>query len=303
MDRKTLLAIGLSLLFFVGWQKFYIEPRLPKAGQSVAPSGTEAVALSSPGGAPAAGLGTNGTAAQPVATKPIEVKSTDIVTGTGPAKIGDAGKFFTGWQLNDYRATREKTSQPVDLAGFSNLPGGEGELAFDAKEFAYANNVQGTMKATPGGAIWTYEDANLKLTREYSYAADKKYVDLVLTAEFKTKRPNFAFVSVGTKSATDGHDEADRQLVALQNNSIQRIHFKDIDETSKVKDLPGATSWIGAQSRYFLFALVPAENGARAVAQTIPHPDKEHEAKINLVYPVTGNAIRIPLKAYSARKR
>ena len=50
MDRKTLLAIGLSLLFFVGWQKFYIEPRMPKAGTvATTQMGSEAVALTSPG--------------------------------------------------------------------------------------------------------------------------------------------------------------------------------------------------------------------------------------------------------------
>jgi len=292
MDRKTLLAIGLSLLFFIGWQKFYIEPRLPKPGQAATTSGTEAVAVTAPG-APTGISANTGAEPKSVAQKPIEVHSTEIMTGTGPAKIGDAGKFFTAWQISEYRIDKNLNAPPVDLAGFSNLPEGDGELAFDAKEFAYANNVQGTMKATPGGAIWTYEDANLKMTREYTYGPDKKYVDLVLSAEFKTKRPNFAFVSVGTNGAN--HDEADRQLLIHQGTSLERVHLKDL---TAAKDWPGTTNWIAAQSRYFLFALVPADPAPRALTQGTT----EKAGKVSLSYPITGNAIRIPLKAYFGPK-
>lgn len=300
MDRKTLLAIGLSLLFFIGWQKFYIEPRLPKPVG--AQTGSQAVALTAPGATTAPGLVAGSTAeAKPIVSKPIEVKSTEIVTGTGPAKIGDAGKFFTDWKITEYRADIKKTAPPIDLAGYTNLPDGQGELAFDAAEFAYANNVQGTMKASPGGALWTYEDANLKLTREYSYGAEKKYVDVVLTAEFKTKRPTFAFVSLSSKAAGDA-DEQDRQLLLYQNKSLERLLLGDV---AAVQDFPGATGWIASQSRYFLFALVPAEPGVRASAQRLTDANNDKgstHAKVNLTFPVTGNTIRIPLKAYFGPK-
>ncbi len=311
MDRKTLLAIGLSLLFFIGWQKFYIEPRMPKPGASSV-GGSEAVGMSAPGSAAVAIDPNTGVAAKPVASKPIDVKSTAIVTGTGPAMIGDAGKFFTGWELTQYRTELAKTAPQVGLDGMMNLPEGEGELAFDSPEFAYANNVQGTMTATVGGAIWKYEDANLKLTREYSYGADKKYVDLVLTAEFKAKRPNLAFVSItnkGTKDPTDATKtkyltEADRQLLIYQGKSLDRVHFKDIksDDPTRapVKDLPGAAGWIGAQTRYFLFAIIPNEPASRGLAQR-SHTDEEN-GKISLVYPITGNTIRIPTKVYFGPK-
>jgi YidC/Oxa1 family membrane protein insertase len=294
MDRKTLLAIGLSLLFFIGWQKFYIEPRLPKPG-AASVTGTEAIGMSAPGSGAAAIDPNTGVAAKPIASKPIDVKSTPIVTGSGPAMIGDAGKFFTGWDLTQYRTEMRTNAPQVSLAGTLNIPDGEGEFAFDSPEFAYANNVQGVMTATPGGAIWKYEDANLKLTREYSYAADKKYVDLVLSAEFKAKRPNFAFVSVSNKAITES-TEADRQLLIYQGNSLNRLHFKDIksDDPSRdpAKDLPGSAGWIGAQTRYFLFAIIPAQRSRV----------DEINGKISLVYPVTGNSIRIPTKVYFGPK-
>jgi YidC/Oxa1 family membrane protein insertase len=299
MDRKTLLAIGLSLLFFIGWQKYYIEPRLPKPGVVNVNGSTEAVAVTAPGEkAPPELSEKKGPAAKPIKVHPIKVNSTAIETGTGPAEIGDAGKFFTGWQLSNYHTGSEPGSPQITLEGISNLPGGDGELAFDAKEFAYANNVQGKMEATPGGAIWTYEDANLKLTREYSYGPDKKYVDLVLSAKFKTKRPNFAFVSVSTHNGKS--DDTDRQLLLHQGKSLERIKLHGM---KPVKDWPGATSWIAAQSRYFLFALIPTEAGARAVSQAVVDKDKNVESgKISLVYPVTADTLRIPMKVYFGPK-
>ncbi len=296
MDRKTLLAIALSLVFFVGWQKFYIEPRLPKPGTAAVGAGAQ---MSSPAGAPAVDLTQPGASAKLVTPpKLTTVNSTEIMTGTGPAKIGDAGKFFTGWSLTQYRVELKKNSPTIALNQVTYRPEGEGELAFDSPEFAYVNNVQGTMTASPGGALWTYEDANLKLMREYSYSEDKKWVDLVVSAEFKTKRPNVAFISLDAKGPAEDSEEADRQLLLYQDASLTRLMVGDVEP---VQDLPGATKWIGAQSRYFLFALIPSEAAPRALAQRIGEEGSKH-AKVSLVYPVTGNTLRIPMKAYFGPK-
>lgn len=310
MDRKTLLAIGLSLLVFIGWQKLYIEPRLPKPTTPVA---TQNATLTSPGGAaqapgqvsvPKTGsiagtMTSSGSAAgspvQPIAPQQVTASSTEISTASGPAYIGDAGKFFTDWKISQYRTSLDKSAPIIDLASVTHGSGGEGELAFDLSEFAYLNNVQGKMTSSETGALWTYEDANVKLTREYTYGADKNYVGLVLMAEFKTKKPSYAFVSVSSKSPTEDHEVDDRQLLAYQGTSLERLHLGSV---KPVEDLPGATKWIGAQSRYFLLALVPTEPGSRALAQSTG----EKNAKISLVYPVTGNTLRIPLKVYFGPK-
>jgi YidC/Oxa1 family membrane protein insertase len=303
MDRRTLLAIGLSLLFFIGWQKFYIEPRVPKPKPGAAQ-------ISATGAAPGATTtAPNGTAV-PVAAKPIDVKSYEVPVATGTAMIGDAGKFFTDWRLNQYRLSMDNSAPAVDLRSVtaSDLTpstgfNGQGELAFDAPELAYANNVQGTMTTTPNGATWKYEDANLKLERQYAFGADKSYVDLVLLAEFKTKAPKFAFVSLAAKSPEGDKEEVDRQFLALQGDSLERLHmtkFKPEDgkPESQRWQIPGNTRWIGAQSRYFLMTLVPEAPASYALAQATDH----RTGKLNLVYPIAGNALRIPLKAYFGPK-
>lgn len=292
MDRKTLLAIGLSLLVFIGWQKFYIEPRLPKANQVSA--GMQSTAFTNDQ-AQVPQLSGEAVKVQAASQGKIVAKSTEISTHSGPSYIGDGGKFFTDWKISQYRTALDKSAPITDLATVTHNLDGEGELAFDLPEFAYLNNVQGTMSASEGGALWTYEDANVKLSREFTYGADMNYVGLVLNAQFKTKKPAYAFISLSSKSPEEDHEHADRQLLAYQGTTLERLHPKDV---KPVQDLPGQTKWIGAQSRYFLMALIPSEAGSRALAQKI----NEHTAKVSLVFPVVGNTLRIPLKAYFGPK-
>ncbi len=299
MDRKTLIAIGLSLLVFVGWQKFYIEPRMPKPQATVATQvATMGAAGNAAPGAMTAPNTTTGSAVQPVSTKPVTVRSTEIATSTGPAYIGDAGKFFTDWKVSKYRTAVDPMAPVIDLASVTHGDDGSGELAFDLPDFAYLNNVQGTMTSNEKGALWSYEDANVKLSREYTYGAEKGFVGLVLNAEFKTKKPAYAFVSVSSRSHANDHEENDRQLLAYQGTSLERLH---LGKVKTAEDLPGETKWIGAQSRYFLLALVPDMPGSRALGQHLGNEGDKH-AKISLVFPVSGNSLRIPLKAYFGPK-
>lgn len=288
MDRRTLLAIGLCFLIFMGWQKFYIEPRLPKA--------TTAVATNTTNTAPSAMTAASDSAAQPVKPQPpTEVKSYTLLTGTGSAFAGNGGKFFTGWQLSQFRQSLAKDASSVELKTITHSEAGEGELAFDLPEFAYANNVEGQVKQTGDAIVWTYEDANMKIVREINAGSDKNYVDLKLTAEFKTKRPKFAFVSLSSKLAADDHEERDRQLLHYSANTLERLHLPDL---KPVMDIPGNMKWIGAQSRYFLMAMIPQSGEPRALAQSTG----ERQGKISLVYPINENKITIPLKVYFGPK-
>jgi YidC/Oxa1 family membrane protein insertase len=94
----------------------------------------------------------------------------------------------------------------------------------------------------------------------------------------------------------EDHEVADRQLLLYQDASLTRLHLKDI---KPVQDLPGATKWIAAQSRYFLFALITYESAPRALAQSVP--DSKH-GKVSLSYPITSNTLRIPMKTYFGPK-
>lgn len=286
MDRRTLIAISICFLIFIGWQKFYIEPRMPK------PSATTAQTT----GAPTAAAVSTGTAAVPTnAPVTTELKTLPLKTGLGMASIGNGRKFITDWTLDRYKLTLEKDAKQISLKDVAHAMEGEGEIAFDVPEYAYANGVPGTLSSIPNGVLWSYEDANMKLSREFVQNPEQPFVEMKISAEFKTKRPNFAFIGLSNNESEKDPESRDRQLLYYADGSIERIHMGDV---KPVMDLPGEMKWIGAQSRYFVLALVPMSGQARALAQQTG----EKQGKISLVYPISQNGFSVPFRVYFGPK-
>jgi YidC/Oxa1 family membrane protein insertase len=296
MDRRTLLAISLSFLIFFGWQKYYLEPRSHQS----APQGVVA-GLQAPGAEPViTGVTPTATAggksATPSAPPTRHAPQTlAIPNGTGAAILGDGAPFFTGWDLKSYRLGISDKAAAVDLDSVTNRKG-EVELAFDDPAFAYLTDVQGSLRATPSGAEWTYEDAQIKISRVLRSSDDQNYVDVNISAEFKQKKPAFAFVSLTSQHRENDPEEQDRQLIYWQKDSVERIHVKgDIS----LKEAPSGTKYVAATNRYFVLALL---SQAPWEPRGLIQPLGPGAARASLVFPVTGNSVNIPLKVYFGPK-
>ena len=299
MDRKTLLAITLCFLIFALWQKFYLEPRTQRAGfptsEPSALSMTSAPSAQA-SGAPQAQAPTGTVSAPTGAQPPIQAPQSKTLTSqTGELTISNGAQFFTGWNLKGYLLDIGKPGANVDLGSVTNQPG-EVEIAFDDPSLAYLNQVMGSLKDVPNGVQWSYEDANVKLTRDFSTSPSQPYVDLRLTAEFKTKRPAYAFLSVGSHSYKDDPEAQDRQLLYWSNDSLERVHMKD---TVALKEVQTTVKYVGAANRYFLFAVMAeGPQDTKGLLQ----PTAQGSGKMNLVYPVQGNSITIPVKVFFGPK-
>lgn len=295
MDRKSLLAIVLCFGIFLAWQKLYIEPHMPKqvpvteqqttaaqnTGTPTSPTATTSIPPSEGKGAPHA--------AHPARTITLQ-------TGTGDAVIGDNGKVFTGWNLKDYYQGLSVDTGAVDLQTVTNQSA-QLEVAFDDPSLAYLASVQGDLKKTPQGVVWSYEDNNVKMERVFTTPEGKPNLDLTLNVQFKTKQPRFAYVSLtGMKLAAKDPEERDRQLLYFTNDSIERV---GLSKEISTRDVITPIHFIGVQNRYFLFALV---NQSPIDAKALLQPTQTGGGRINLVYPITSNSISIPLKAYFGPK-
>jgi YidC/Oxa1 family membrane protein insertase len=293
MDRKTLLAVALSFLVFVGWQKFYIEPRMPKTSNDPKSAQTQ-TPIQSEGGAQQsqAALSNEGSKVskpiKPLKNFLVEVPAGIIQYSTGP-------RFFTDWQISQFKQPHSQKS--IDLESVTHQTKGQLELAFDLPEYAYLNAVIGDFLLVDKSAGWTYEDENVKLTREFSSAPGVPYLKTWIKAVFKNKKPNYAFLSLFLSSHEKDEEAMDRKFVYSYQNTITRLTLGDIEGN---KDIPGPIDWIGAQSRYFLFSIVPENKGVptRALTQSLSPTDK----KISLVYPVDQNTFEIPLKVFFGAK-
>ncbi|MBC7693002.1 MAG: membrane protein insertase YidC [Methylotenera sp.] len=308
MDRRTLLAVALCFLIFMGWQKYYIEPRMPHATAVTqtapqtgeAPTATQAVTAGRPDTAQnAANISNPATLSTAPAVKsgtpaaPFESRSIKVSTGT--ALIGNGPKIFTGWDLTSYRLGLAPETAAVDMKSTTNLDT-EGEVLFDHPELAYLSSVAPQNFVVNGNTVtWTYEDDKVKLVREITSNENQPYVDLKITADFKKVRANYMFVSLGTQGVKDEHEAADRNFMYWTNQSVEKVHVKDL----KLQEVATPVKWIGATTRYFVMTLV---NQAPTEPRALIQPSNEIAGKISLVYPISGTTITVPLRAYFGPK-
>ncbi len=288
MDRKTLLAIGLSFLIFVGWQKFYIEPRTPRpqlvAQTTAAPNEMPAPNTVSPAGTT--------TPSSPALTGPTE--TFEFATQISKGKINDRGEIFTAWQLTAYqKSLSDKT--PIDLESVAPLSENQVNFAFDSQDLAYLSKVKGKVEKTADGYRWSYDDEQISLVKMFSFAADRPYVTMKVDAQFKKTAPKNAFLTLNQNKTKDDHEEQDRQMLVYNNGSIERKHVKDI---SSVEDVPGPIGWVGVQSRYFLVSAVPSAPKGRGLLQNAG----VDAARVGLSLPVQGSAFTEEFKIYFGPK-
>jgi YidC/Oxa1 family membrane protein insertase len=298
MDRRTLLAVTLCFLIFMGWQKFYIEPRMP-APNAVVDIRQDAPVANSP--APAQAPLNNVTRAEQTsdsakastAVAPFETRSLKVSTGT--AMLGNGPKIFTGWDLNSYHLGLSTETALVGLKSTVNQES-VGEVLFDSPEFAYLSTVPPQKFEVNGNRLlWIYEDEKIKLTREVSSDQTQAFVDLKISVDFKASRANYMFVSLGSQGSEDEHEAADRKFVYWTNQSIEKASLDDL----KLQEVTSSVKWVGATTRYFIMSMV---NQSPIEPRALIQPTGKYAGKISLVYPVAGNSISIPLRAYFGPK-
>jgi len=298
MDRKTLLAMALCLLVFLGWQKL-MEQKFashnPAQIQSLTPppSSTEgSISQNSTALVQNASLQTPSKPKQ--ALRQPEQKVT-LVTQTGDAILGDSGSFFLGWNLKGYKLGISPDAAGVSMHSVTHEKG-EVTLAFDDPNFTYLNDVQGTLSKTPGGAIWHYEDAQVKLTREFQSSAQQAYIDVQVTAEFKNQAPKFAFISMHAQGQEKDPEAQDRHIAYWTNQSIETI---PLGEQIAQRAIPSPVKYMAATNRYFLMAMV-AKSPLEATG--LVQPAGPYIGRMSLSYPLNSKTISIPLRTYFGPK-
>jgi YidC/Oxa1 family membrane protein insertase len=281
----------LCFLIFMGWQKFYIEPRMPK--HPAEQSQTTAPAPGNESAPPAAAAGPSSSftqAAQAQASHPTQTRT--LTTETGDAKLGDGNLAFLGWNLKSYKLGLNPGAAAVDLNSVTNEQGQLG-IDFDDPTYSYLSRIQGTFQDTAG---WVYEDSNVKLKREIAQVPGEPYLNMTVTAEFKAHKPNFMFLSLTGMSPEKDPEAQDRQLLLWKDKSLDRVH---LSKEVKREDVFVPVKYIAVSNRYFLMTLVN-QSPMEAKAQVMPVG--QGQGRVSLVYPVSGNSITIPLRVYFGPK-
>lgn len=301
MDRRTILAMTLCFVIYLGWQKLYIEPRLHPESVGALPLKTPSPA-SSPQTQGNPVLLSQNISPQPP-SKPQQkgepqktLEEISLLTEIGTVVLNHAGPFFQNWVLKDYKLGLSPESSAVDLQSVTHQTR-EISLAFDDHNFAYLNEVQGSLSKTPLGALWVYEDDQVKLTREFKTSLSVPYVDTVIHAQFKKiQQPRYAFLSLSSSAIENDPEAQDRQIVYWTQQSIERLLLKDATE---LKEIPTPVKYVGATNRYFILSLIaqsPME------AKGLIQPVSSGKTHASLVYPIPGNSLTLPVRVYFGPK-
>jgi YidC/Oxa1 family membrane protein insertase len=287
MDRKTWVAIGLSALILLGWQKFILE----KYQQPQTP------AVSTQNAAPNLSASSPAQASSPKVAAPVAQSepAPAIVAGLrqGELLIGNGAKVFEKWSYQPQDAAAQK-NLAVDMSALvGSLP--QLDLAVDSADYSQISTLVGTTsKRSDTEYQWSTESESLKLARDIRLSPKEGFADVTFTAEFKKSKPNFAFISLVSKTTSTG-EKQDHKLVYFAGKQHQSV---TASEPVELTDILLPVEWIGVEDRYFILSVVDRGGGARGLLQ----PLAGDQNRISLVYPVAANTVVIPVRVYFGPK-
>lgn len=284
---RTLLAIVLSMGVLIVWQMFFSpKPPVPQRPDAaiVAVAGAQDGGGTQATGAPDAGMqdaidgGAGPAAAAAVATAPaaprVEEKLYVVENELWRAIFTDRGAALKSFTLKKYRVAT-KDPRPVDL--ITPVPG-EGKLplvsGFDKATFAFDPAGSYTLeRQSPDSLVFVSRGPQVEVEKAYTFK--KAAYDFGLNVTVKNisgakvgGKPQIAWAEQVTRVASGGSSwftpsqPEDIQLPScLANDKLEKAEppkpgapgFRALHE--------GRVMWAGADSRYFLAAVIPLTAG------------------------------------------
>lgn len=274
MEKRVLLAIVLSIIVLVLWEKFFVPKRQP------APPTTSPAVEQAP----------------PAPTKPDQAEPTvpKIPTSEAPAPstpsfptpaahtgrdvtvetplyravFTETGARLKSFVLKRYRETIEEDSPGKELVKTSRIE--DLPLAFNfvdrpvaALNLApYVADSKTNVTVSDGQnytLTFSYEAPGwLRITRQYHFVADSYLIDLSVRVENLGSQPwenapTLGLISLPL-SAGGGSRYTFQGPSLLVNNELEEVKFKKIKGEGK---FPGPIDWVAYTGQYFIMALLP----------------------------------------------
>ncbi len=273
MDKKTVLAIALSFLVLVVWQLFFSKPTpKPVGDEARTPEGKIEEVAPAPVTPPVAEEVV--VERQPAATDEETVEPREIVV-EGPlytATITTAGGRIAHFTLAKYSDTIAKDSPPVDLVNEET-----GMLApridFDTPIGSFADDVVYTSTSEDTVVIagdekktvtLAYTGRQFKVEKIYTFDPNKYGVGFTVVVTNLTGQNSTGDMSVSLYDHVDvkkkswsifGSYDYPGNYLVLVDKSLKKGAAKGV-KIDKPEEIPGAPTWFGFDTKYFMTALV-----------------------------------------------
>jgi YidC/Oxa1 family membrane protein insertase len=294
MDKRTMLAIVLSMLVLFIYQTFFVKPppkkpAAPQQKEAVTPAPAAPSAPAAPGEsavAPATAPAAN-TAAAPRAS--AREKDISVETGLYSAVFTTRGGALKSFQLKDYRTElpeerrysldgllgmlgfKKKADQPARPVELVHVQEGMSRpLAVTFPESTVDVPAEGIYEADAGSIdivkspdrrrltfSQTYP-SRIRVEKTYTFQPDKFAFDLEIRVYNLSAAPIHQKAQLGWHQFVDPKAETDSYThegpVIYVTKKIEREDVKKID---KVKLFGPDVSWGGFETKYFIASMIP----------------------------------------------
>ena len=257
MDKRTLIAVILSLIVLLGWSYLFKQKQLPMEPmpeqQAAAPlktapparTGTVKPVMQIPGAYPSAAM--------------AEANDVVVETDLYKAVFSTGGAIVKYWELKTYK---DKDDMPVVLLAEPGPAPALG-IIFEGpnrnlpQEWVYTVNTKRINLSGSGSAkgelVFTYSSKGMSIIKRFVFYNDDFKIDFSLKA---VNTPSF-MLSLGTDFGIfdkEGGSRSHSGPVILVNTDKT-----DFTEKSENKYLTGDIRWIAQEDQYFTAAIIPID--------------------------------------------
>jgi len=299
VDRNFLLAFGLSLLVITLWMSLQPQPEpLDEAPAGVIseappPEAPAAEPGEFPSWEPSAPVspGQASPFAEPTAAAPAalpEGRTVSVRTDLFDARLSVLGGVLAAFDLREYDDASREGRPPVGLV--TNTPGLPAALATPFSELQAGDWAQAPFSVDqPDGrtVVFSRTHEGVTLRKTFLFEDGRYDFRMVLELENGTGRTlTPIFEAVWPAVLQDSGDYSEFSLVALQGDELERLVLVAGRSGGagcgggfggggdEAKTWTGNVEWVGAQTRYFLAALIP-EVAEVASARFLPQQEGE----------------------------
>ena len=258
MEKRTLLAVVLSLFILLGWSYFFQQKPVTQkpltAEQPQVKPETAHTPEQVPAVQPSVGL---------AETKGIEAKDILVETDLYKAVLSTAGAGIKSWELKTYNDDKK---MPVMLLQKPGTIQALGIMFEDAKQapqpkYIYEVNTDSLTLAKGsdrGELVFTYSSNVMSIKKKFTFYNDDFRADLSI----ETANVPAYLLPVGTDFGVYDKKQSEHKGPVILIDS-DRKEFDD--KQSQRQDLSGYIRWIAQEDKYFTAALMPVSQNDGAV--------------------------------------
>lgn len=311
MDKRTLVAIALSMGIWFGWQKLYLEPIQERAAIEAQKQSAQQTASR---GETKADLDAKGVFPESERRKILktqnEARSLAVESKFSTAVLSSEPNFVSSWRLKDFSenlAELEKNITTGVVTGFDS------QLRLRLSDSTLSDQLNqnwASISREPNGIVVSkFETDSISATRRFIPDENGYGARVEWELRFLREVPKYAFVDLHGSPKRENDQEG-----SIFGQAPDKVHLTfrgHEDRVSQMADAltepveaPTGVKWLGLDTRYFVLALVPQNDGKDAGAQLVKDSvNGAPSARASLVFPTYGNKeVRFAAKVYFGPK-